>query len=90
MKIEDNPAPVELDKRFYPPFKIVDDCPTCGKEAVACDSDAYLSYPWVNKAEEIYFYCGDCEEADRNPVEWSKFIIIRITAEECRPPSNDL
>ena len=86
MKIENLPAPIELDKRFYPPFKITDDCPTCGKEAEVCNNrDAYLSYPWINKPEEITFYCGDCEDADRPP-EWSKFIMIRITAEECESP----
>ena len=86
MRIVNNPEPLEIDvKRFYPPFSVYDNCPTCGEEIMACGKGAYIMYPVVNKKEDLNFYCGPCSDADREPHEWEKSIVIRITAEEFTP-----
>jgi len=87
MRITHSKDPIELDiKRFYPPFSVYDDCPGCGKEIMACGDGAYIMYPSVNKIEDLTFYCGACEDAGKPHVEWTKHIVIKVTAEECSSP----
>lgn len=48
-------------KRFYLPFIFNVECPHCGEKIEKDLNDQYLSYPDVNKEEEAYFYCDECE-----------------------------
>lgn len=91
MKIVNHDSPTSIDvKRFYPPFKVTDECPTCGQVLEGCGPHSqYLSYPSVNVVEEVHFCCehlapdGDFMEGfeDCDYDEWSVEIIITIKAE---------
>ena len=58
---EDLPTDIEV-KRFYVPFTVEDDCPSCGATVTACSPTEYLSYPVANEPFEVTFYCGACED----------------------------
>jgi len=48
-------------KRFYLPISIKRECSKCGN---ICEHDLsinYLSYPTINKNNELYFYCDNCD-----------------------------
>lgn len=75
MKITNTNRPMALDiKRFYAPFKLKHSCPKCGHDCGDYFEDNYISYPIINQAENIDFYCDECGH------EWSGQIKIRVTA----------
>jgi hypothetical protein len=60
-------------KRFYMPgIKVVSVCPKCNEERELDFNDQYLSYPVVNRFQNIYFYCEPCEE------NWDEEIMLEI------------
>lgn len=68
------------EKRFYPPFELQADCPTCGTTVKFED---YLSFPAINAKEPVSFYHYD-EKANNGEGaehEWTEHIILRVTAE---------
>lgn len=70
----------EIDvKRFYLHGMVFeDDCPTCGRLCSFGGSSDYLSYPVANEPIDFSFYCRDCDEEGREPMEWSKKIILVV------------
>lgn len=62
-------------KRFRVPFRIWDDCPTCGAETESGETAHYFSYPWVGEPEPVRFCCEDCEDA---PVEWERKVLLSL------------
>lgn len=67
----------ELLKRQAAPYKVVDNCPACGKEHVVDLRDQdNLQYAQQGKPAKVYFSC-DCE-ADR-PIEWQVMVIPQVT-----------
>lgn len=50
-------------KRFYMPgIKAFSVCPNCKREHEIDFIEQYLSYPVVNRFQNIYFYCEPCNE----------------------------
>ena len=49
-------------KRFYFDAKLKMKCPNCGEEMVRDFSDDYLSYPVVEKDEEMALCCDGCDK----------------------------
>lgn len=78
MKIErkDSQSKRELDKRFYVPFVVQDDCEECGTVAKVDLEEQYLSYPVIGQPENIYFYCRNCEH------EWQGRVVLDVTLTE--------
>ena len=55
-----NVATEELPiKRFYAPYVIESNCPTCGKLADRDLSSNYIMYPTLGEPIEILMYCYD-------------------------------
>ena len=55
-------------KQFYLPVVIKDECPKCGNEVSYDLEDQYLSYPILNKAENIDLECEVCETEFQIPI----------------------
>ena len=53
----------EIDvKRFSLPLEIDRVCPHCGANVKHDFGEMYLSYPKINKKEEVFGYCNHCDE----------------------------
>ena len=48
-------------KRFYLPVVVKDKCPNCDGEISQNLEDQYLSYPTLNKADDITLVCEACD-----------------------------
>ncbi len=55
-------------KRFYLPVVIKDKCPNCDGEISQDLEDQYLSYPTLNKAENIHLECESCDLEFQIPI----------------------
>lgn len=68
---------IELDKRQNVPYRVIDNCPACGKQHTIdlSKGDHYLSCPVVGKPEEVYFCCKKCDH------EWQVMVVVKITLE---------
>jgi len=74
----------EIDvKRFYIPFLITEDCPSCGRNNEVDFTTNYLSYPTVSEPIKVNFYCYVCEH------EWSKQVKLEITLKEVKEVSEE-
>ena len=69
-------------KRFYLPLVIKDKCPNCDGD-ISCDlEEQYLSFPTLNKTENITLCCEECA------LEFHKPLTLRLSVdigdlEEC-------
>jgi len=63
-------------KRFYFDGKLVIKCPSCKVDLERDFSSDYLSYPSFTEAEDISFYCDDCEKEYILPVNMKNTIEI--------------
>jgi hypothetical protein len=53
----------EIDsKRCYIPAEFDWECPHCGSKQVHDLGDDYLSYPMVNKPNDVHMSCDNCYE----------------------------
>ena len=64
-------------KRFYlPEFKVDVNCPHCDKRTIVDSSGLYLSYPSINKKQQIYILCKECDEHFEMDIELEMSITI--------------
>lgn len=69
----DNNCKYELGiKRCYLPVRITDKCFNCGVVRTVDLDSYYVSYPTLNMAEPISFYCENCDH------EWDVNIVISL------------
>jgi len=60
-------------KKFYLPYDLYANCPTCGDRI---KWNNYLCYPTYGEPENIHFYCDECED------DFTKTIVIGLKVEE--------
>lgn len=72
--------PIELDKRQHVPYRVIDNCPKCGKVYkvdLTPKGDHHLSCPIAGALAEVYMMCPD----DACGHEWEVQVIVNITVE---------
>lgn len=70
---------MEIDaKRFYIDKVVKKKCPNCKKKVVRDFNDEYLSYPVLNKAMNISFWCSNCDYS------WPEKFILKVELEEVK------
>jgi hypothetical protein len=87
--VMNKPAIVYLDeietiecKRLYVPIKIVDTCPECGITVTRNLNSDYISYPVLNRVEQIELsHSIEDDEQDYERHSWTRSFIIRVTME---------
>ena len=64
-------------KRLYLPFRVLDDCPKCGKQRAHDLNSQYLSYPVLGDTISLGFYCEEGHPIE----EWTCEVMLQVSLE---------